>query len=205
MQGDGLHSSRFPPYVFGGSGRCPCRRGVPGPIRGFPFGTGRAYGLFPWYLFWIGGCPWDIWLQRQKEAEKERKYPVKVSVEIGKIVISCKNQAGDAKEEIFLSTEGKNLEVGFNPKYFLDALKAISDGRATKIFMPTELASAATGLGLTTEMLGIGNALGIDTRPKYPPKPEAPDACCDDKNGVTSEVVKKSKEIDKDVSDRKKQ
>lgn len=59
--------------------------------------------------------------------EKERKYPVKVSVEIGKIVISCKNQAGDAKEEIFLSSEGKNLEVGFNPKYFLDALKAIDE------------------------------------------------------------------------------
>lgn len=59
--------------------------------------------------------------------EKERKYPVKVSIEIGKIVISCKNQAGDAKEEIFLTTEGKNLEVGFNPKYFLDALKAIED------------------------------------------------------------------------------
>jgi len=38
-----------------------------------------------------------------------------------------KNQAGDAKEEIFLSSEGKNLEVGFNPKYFLDALKAIDD------------------------------------------------------------------------------
>lgn len=59
--------------------------------------------------------------------EKERKYPVKVSIEIGKIVISCKNQAGDAKEEILLTTEGKNLEVGFNPKYFLDALKAIED------------------------------------------------------------------------------
>lgn len=59
--------------------------------------------------------------------EKERKYPVKVSVDIGKMVISCKNQAGDAKEEIFLTTEGKNLEVGFNPKYFLDALKAIED------------------------------------------------------------------------------
>ncbi|MDE5830476.1 MAG: DNA polymerase III subunit beta [Clostridia bacterium] len=59
--------------------------------------------------------------------EKERKYPVKVNIEIGKIVISCKNQAGDAKEEILLTTEGKNLEVGFNPKYFLDALKAIDD------------------------------------------------------------------------------
>lgn len=59
--------------------------------------------------------------------EKERKYPVKVAIEIGKIVISCKNQAGDAKEELFLNSEGKNLEVGFNPKYFLDALKAIDD------------------------------------------------------------------------------
>ena len=59
--------------------------------------------------------------------EKERKYPVKVTIEIGKIVISCKNQAGDAKEEIFITTEGKNLEVGFNPKYFLDALKAIDE------------------------------------------------------------------------------
>ena len=59
--------------------------------------------------------------------EKERKYPVKVSIEIGKIVISCKNQAGDAKEEVFLTTEGKNLEVGFNPKYFLDALKSIEE------------------------------------------------------------------------------
>ena len=59
--------------------------------------------------------------------EKERKYPVKVSVEIGKIIISCTNQVGDAKEEIIVTTEGKNIEAGFNPKYFLDALKVIED------------------------------------------------------------------------------
>lgn len=59
--------------------------------------------------------------------EKEKKYPVKVSVDIGKILISCTNQTGEAKEEIFISTEGKNIEVGFNPKYFLDALKSIDD------------------------------------------------------------------------------
>ena len=59
--------------------------------------------------------------------EKERKYPVRVSIEIGKAVISCTNQAGDAKEEILVSTEGKNIEAGFNPKYFLDALKVIDD------------------------------------------------------------------------------
>lgn len=59
--------------------------------------------------------------------EKEKKYPVKLSVEIGKLTISCTNQTGDAKEEMFITTEGKNLEAGFNPKYFLDALRAIDD------------------------------------------------------------------------------
>ena len=59
--------------------------------------------------------------------EKERKYPVRVSIEIGKAIISCTNQAGDAKEEILVTTEGKNVEAGFNPKYFLDALKVIDD------------------------------------------------------------------------------
>ena len=59
--------------------------------------------------------------------EKEKKYPVKVTVDIGKLTISCTNQTGDAKEEVFISTEGQNLEVGFNPKYFLDSLKAIDE------------------------------------------------------------------------------
>ncbi len=48
-------------------------------------------------------------------------------MDIGKVIISCTNQTGDAKEEIYISTEGKNLEAGFNPKYFLDGLKAIDD------------------------------------------------------------------------------
>lgn len=59
--------------------------------------------------------------------EKEKKYPVKVQVDIGKVIISCTNQTGDAKEELYVSTEGKNLEAGFNPKYFLDALKSVED------------------------------------------------------------------------------
>ena len=59
--------------------------------------------------------------------EKEKKYPVKISIDVGKVLISCTNQTGDAKEEIYLETEGKELEIGVNPKYFLDALKAIDD------------------------------------------------------------------------------
>ena len=52
---------------------------------------------------------------------------MKVKIEVGKITISCTNQTGDAKEELYIETEGKELEAGFNPKYFLDALKAIED------------------------------------------------------------------------------
>ena len=59
--------------------------------------------------------------------EKEKKYPVKVQVDIGKVIISCTNQTGDAKEELYVNTEGKNLEAGFNPKYFLDVFRNIDD------------------------------------------------------------------------------
>lgn len=72
-------------------------------------------------------CFERISLISSSSIEKEKKYPVKVSIEIGKVTISCTNQTGDAKEEMYVSTEGKNLEAGFNPKYFLDAFRAIDD------------------------------------------------------------------------------
>jgi len=75
----------------------------------------------------IQNCFERISLISSSSIEKEKKYPVKVTIDIGKVTISCTNQSGDAKEEIYVSTEGKNLEVGFNPKYFLDALRAIDD------------------------------------------------------------------------------
>ena len=75
----------------------------------------------------IQNCFERISLISSSAVEKEKKYPVKVNVDIGKVVISCTNQTGDAKEELYVSTEGKNLEAGFNPKYFLDSLKAIDD------------------------------------------------------------------------------
>ena len=72
-------------------------------------------------------CFERVSLISSSSVEKEKKYPVKVSIDIGKVIISCTNQTGDAKEEMFVSTEGKNLEAGFNPKYFLDAFRAIDD------------------------------------------------------------------------------
>ncbi len=75
----------------------------------------------------IQNCFERIILISSSTIEKEKKYPVKISIEIGKVTISCTNQTGEAKEEILVTTEGKNLEAGFNPRYFLDALKVIDD------------------------------------------------------------------------------
>ena len=75
----------------------------------------------------IQNCFERILLISSSSIEKEKKYPVKVNIEIGKVTISCANQTGDAKEEIYVETEGKDLDIGFNPRFFLDALKAIDD------------------------------------------------------------------------------
>lgn len=75
----------------------------------------------------IQNCFERILLISASSIEKEKKYPVKINIELGKVTISCANQTGDAKEEIYVDTEGKELEIGFNPRFFLDALKAIDD------------------------------------------------------------------------------
>ena len=58
---------------------------------------------------------------------KEKRYPVKINIGVGNILISCQNQTGTAKEEIDVDTDGKELEIGFNPRFFVDALKAIDE------------------------------------------------------------------------------
>ena len=72
-------------------------------------------------------CFERISLISSSSIEKEKKYPVKLEATVGKITISCTNQTGDAKEELYISTEGQELEAGFNPKYFLDVFKNIDD------------------------------------------------------------------------------
>ena len=75
----------------------------------------------------ISNCFERISLISSSSMEKEKRYPVKLNVEVGKIKISCTNQTGDAKEELFTTTEGQDLEAGFNPKFFLDVFRNIDD------------------------------------------------------------------------------
>lgn len=60
----------------------------------------------------------------------------------------------------------------------LDALKAVGDGRATKIIVPTELASSAANLEFVGEMMGLQGADQIDKRPKQKPVVVKEDPCC---------------------------
>ena len=62
----------------------------------------------------------------------------------------------------------------------LEALKAVGDGRATKIIMPTELASAAANLEFFGEMVGTQGADEIDKSPKAKPVVVKEDPCCEE-------------------------
>ncbi len=63
----------------------------------------------------------------KENKEKDKKSPVKMSIGIDGIVLSCASETGDAKEMISATVEGKDLEIGFNPRYVIEALKAIDD------------------------------------------------------------------------------
>ena len=60
-------------------------------------------------------------------SEKDKKVPVKVSIQMDAIEVSCVSVTGDAKEVVNSVVEGKNLEIGFNPRYLMEALRVIDD------------------------------------------------------------------------------
>jgi regulator of protease activity HflC (stomatin/prohibitin superfamily) len=85
----------------------------------------------------------------------------------------------------------------------LEALKDVADGRATKIYMPSDIASAVSTLGMVGESLGIGDATKIDKTAKAKVK-TVTDPCCDDeeKGTATHEVSFASAVINEDVEGR---
>lgn len=58
----------------------------------------------------------------------------------------------------------------------LEALKDVADGRATKIYMPSDIASIVSNLGVAGEALGIGDATAIDKTER--PQPSIEDDPC---------------------------
>ena len=43
------------------------------------------------------------------------------------VTITSKSEEGNVKEEVIISKEGEDLDIGFNAKYVLDVMKSIDD------------------------------------------------------------------------------
>lgn len=82
----------------------------------------------------------------------------------------------------------------------IEALKDVADGRATKIFMPTDVTKTVSSLGVIGEALGIGDSTEIDKSEK-PHEEVKEDYCCDDVTGnVSAEAALTGASIEQDIA-----
>ncbi|MCQ2492792.1 MAG: hypothetical protein MJ087_07115, partial [Lachnospiraceae bacterium] len=55
------------------------------------------------------------------------KKPIVIKIEDDTMQLSIQSFIGSMREEIFINKEGKDLLIGFNPKFLMDALRVIDD------------------------------------------------------------------------------
>jgi len=68
----------------------------------------------------------------------ERRYPVRIDISDEMMVITSNTEIGNVREEIRVEMEGKKLDISFNPKYFIEALRVI-DNETVDIFFTTSI------------------------------------------------------------------
>lgn len=67
-----------------------------------------------------------------KEGDKK---PIIINIGDDLMELKIKSQYGSLNEEIYISKEGKDLLIGFNPKFLIDALRAIDEEEVTLYLM----------------------------------------------------------------------
>ena len=67
-----------------------------------------------------------------KEGDKK---PIIISIGDEAMELKIKSQIGSMDEEIMIEKEGKDLLIGFNPKFMIDALRVIDDEEVDLYFM----------------------------------------------------------------------
>ena len=67
-----------------------------------------------------------------KEGDKK---PIIINITDDVMELKMKSQIGTMDEEIMISKEGKDLLIGFNPKFLIDALRVIDDEEVTLYLM----------------------------------------------------------------------
>lgn len=67
-------------------------------------------------------------IERASLLSKEGKNNlIKMSVQDTIVTITSKSEEGNVKEEVIITKDGEDLEIGFNAKYVLDVMKSIDD------------------------------------------------------------------------------
>ncbi len=64
-----------------------------------------------------------------------KKNPVEFKIVDNKMIITSNTETGTSYEEVYADTEGEDLTIGFNPRYIIDALKAVEDEKINIKFM----------------------------------------------------------------------
>jgi len=58
---------------------------------------------------------------------EERRFPVKINITDDLMVINSNTDVGTVREELRVEMEGGNIDIAFNPRYFIEALRVIED------------------------------------------------------------------------------
>jgi len=67
-------------------------------------------------------------------SKDSKKSPVKLKLEEGRIVVTSNSEMGTSYEEVAVEQDGHDLEIGFNPRFLTDVLKALDYERITMGF-----------------------------------------------------------------------
>jgi len=67
-------------------------------------------------------------------ARENKKSPVKLEIMEQSIVISSNTELGNAHDDVVAEVEGSTLEIAFNPRYLIDALRAIDEEKVVARF-----------------------------------------------------------------------
>lgn len=67
-------------------------------------------------------------------SRENKKNPIKIELNDHRMIITSNTELGTSYEELSIEMEGKDLNIAFNPKYLIEALRAIDDEQICIIF-----------------------------------------------------------------------
>ena len=118
-------------------------------------------------------------MTKQMRAERERRQTVLEAQAHQESVVS--RAEGDKKAKVLAAEAEREAKIALaqGEAESIRLVYEAQDGRATKIYMPTDITKAVASLGVISEALGVGDSTPVDTSAK-PKAPAEVDPCLHD-------------------------